>query len=239
MEKVSEEMLMAYADGELEAPERDRIAALAVADPTIAARIARYGRSAGAARDAFSAIHAEPVPAALVAGVLGRPASTTGQDNGSWRKAMGPIAASLVVISGLAGYLVGSGETAPDETSFLAAATSAPVLSALAATESGVPVHVDAGGHEVAAVATGTYPVGNGMCRIFEATGQNNGVRGVTCLTGDAWSVPVVVSTGAGAYRTASDTPTVMIDAFLDEVGAGADIGAEAEAALIVDNWQP
>ena len=79
--KVTDEMLMAYADGELDGAEKDTVARLAATDPLIAARIARFARSRQAVKEAFAPIHAQPVPPALVAAVLGSGGEKRAQDN--------------------------------------------------------------------------------------------------------------------------------------------------------------
>jgi hypothetical protein len=152
---------------------------------------------------------------------------------------MGAIAASVAVLAGLAGYFAGRDGGAGDSATFLAAATSAPVIAALAATPSGEPVTVLALGRAVQAVAVGTYPTDAGPCRIFEASGGGETARAVTCLGSDGWQVPLAIEGGeAGDYQTASDAATAAIDALLDGLGAGGALDIESEQALIAAGWQ-
>ncbi|SDG37361.1 anti-sigma factor family protein [Pelagibacterium luteolum] len=234
--KVSDEMLMAYADGELDRNERETIAALAVSDPAIAARIARFAGARQAVRDAFAPVLAEPVPDALIATITGAPKPARPAAYPFSRFAM-PLAASLVVAAGLGGYLFGQSSLSPEPTSFLAAATSASVLNALAATPAGEPVRVASSSYDIEALATGTYEVAGGICRTYEAGDADAALRGVACTDGASWQVPVTTLAPSATYRPAEDPGTTTIDAFLDSLGAGPDIGADAEAALIARDW--
>jgi anti-sigma factor RsiW len=239
-EYVSDEMLMAYADGELEAKERAEIAALAAVNPLIAGRIARFAQSRQVIGNAFSATLAEPVPDYLIDTVLGdRTRAAPRQDN-RFIKAIMPLAACLMLVAGICGYVIGTAQTgtAPRGMSFIAAATGAPLLDSLARAPSGEEVSVDDNGVSIVATATGTYPVVGGMCRIYDAQAGGESLRGVACIDGGNWSVPVTVATGARGYHPASETSLMVIDSFLDGIEADADIGVEAEALLIGNGWQ-
>lgn len=238
--KVSDEMLMAYADGELEGAERDGIARLAETDPVIAARIARFSSARRAVHDAYAPIMAQPVPEALIAALSGGASTRTPprQDNGFIRRFAMPAAASLILAVGLGGYWLGLSSNPPGEPSFIAIATGPSVLDALAGAPSGEPVHVMSGNVSIQTRATGTYEVADGLCRIYEASSGGDSLRGVTCTDGTHWSVPVAMTGEDGAYRPAQDADTAIIDVFLDSVAAGADIGPEAEAELIARGWQ-
>jgi hypothetical protein len=236
--KVTDEMLMAYADGELDGAEKDTVARLAATDPLIAARIARFARSRQAVKEAFAPIHAEPVPPALVAAVLGSGGEKPAQDNPILRWLV-PVAATLVVVAGVGGYFAGTMGSATSDGGFMAAATGTAVTDALAMTPSGTEVSVSSAGYAVTASATGTYQTDGGMCRIYEASSDGQFLRGITCTSGEGWSVPVATLEQAGeTYRPASEAGLYALDAFLDGVGAGGDIGDAAEQDMIARGWQ-
>ena len=69
MTRLTDEMLMAYADGQLDDAEKRRIEALIASDPAYAARVESFRRSGQAARDAFAGVMAEPVPLGLVSAI--------------------------------------------------------------------------------------------------------------------------------------------------------------------------
>ncbi len=126
--RVTDEMLMAYADGELENGERERIARLAAGDPAIAARIARFGASRVAARKAFAADHMEPVPASLIAAVTGGPIAPTRPASTRWQQALWPVAACLALAIGAGGYWLGQAGMDNAPGTLIAAATSEAAL---------------------------------------------------------------------------------------------------------------
>src|SRR5690606_8899622 len=123
-------------------------------DSAIAARIAQFARTGGLARDVFAPIHAEPVPADLIATVTGS-APSRRLDNSWLRTAMMPIAAMLVVVAGVAGYLAGAASPSSPAGGFFQAATSASLMDQLGRTPSGQSISVASNGLDIEAIATG------------------------------------------------------------------------------------
>lgn len=237
--KATDEMLMAYVDGELDPDAAAEIARLAARDAGVAARIAALRGAREAVEAAFGPIHGEPVPERLVAAALGAAQS---QDNRpGWHRRLPaalPLAAALVLVTGIAGFLAGGLWTAPPDTPAdpLALAASPLVLEALAGTPSGTPVEAGA----VIAVALGSHEVEGGVCRIFRVTDADGaGARAVACNTGGDWRVAVAArEAGDETFATASAAGVEAVDAFLDGLGAGPGLDAEAEAALIASGWR-
>ena len=64
-QEVTDEMLMAFADGELDDTEMARIAGAIDADPTLAARVDAFLQSRALSKAALGPLLAEPVPKAL------------------------------------------------------------------------------------------------------------------------------------------------------------------------------
>src|SRR5579859_449852 len=67
----SDEILMAYADGELDAATRAAVEAAAAADPQLAQRIAQHRSLRASLRAAFDPVLTEPVPERLLAAARG------------------------------------------------------------------------------------------------------------------------------------------------------------------------
>lgn len=229
-EKVTDEMLMAYADGELDTPEREKIALLAQADPALAARIADFSRSRAAVAGLYAPVRAEPVPPELVAAAMGRkPAG---------RPAFRPwgmaAAAMLAVAAGLGGYWTGLDR--PGAPGFFEAATGEAALAALAQAPSGEVVAL---GGTIEAMARGSYQTPEGPCRLYEARGADESLAGVACLGTEGWRVLAATrDSGPADYRPAAEAGIAALDSFLDGLGAGPDMGAEEEAALIARGWR-
>jgi len=77
MQKHSDEALVAYLDGELEADERAHVEAWIDADPAVRDRLLALSESAGLLRGAFADFVTEPVPERLIAAARGETAAAT------------------------------------------------------------------------------------------------------------------------------------------------------------------
>ncbi len=228
-EEVSDEMLMALADGELEDADamalRDRIAW----DGSLAARYAVFV-------DTREALHAAfvqgPVPGRLVAAVH---AASADKDDTAKRvveirprrlvDAVWPLALAASLVIG-----VGIGWGLRD------APSAAPGLQLVAEALSGVPTgeasHIEGVGM---ARVLGTFETERGLCRLIAAeAGQASQTQFVACHTLDGWQVAMSISEGSSeAYHAASGVGTEMIDLFLDSLGAGAALEPDAEAEAL------
>ena len=77
MQKHSDEALVAYLDGELDADERAHVEAWLEADPTVRDRLLALADSATTLRSAFAEFVTEPVPERLLAAARGETATAT------------------------------------------------------------------------------------------------------------------------------------------------------------------
>lgn len=266
--EMSDEMLMAYVDGELAAEEAAAVERAIAADAGLKRRAADFRDTRMLARGALAEDRAEPVPAALVAAVraaaerarqasAGTAASEAAAPVAAAPPAVDataaasgarviafpqrrraalfalPIAASLMIAAGLAGFLIGDARAPVTDV-----ATVAPlggdgaVTGALAGLVSGEERTL-ADGRRLAAVAS--FPVDDGVCRVFTVRGAEAGaVEAVACDRGAGLAVEVAVTATSddGAYTPASDVATGVVDAFLDAAGAGASLTVEEERAL-------
>jgi anti-sigma factor RsiW len=71
MSDVSDEMLMAYADGELSAAERRQVEACLARDPAASRRLEIFAGTPGLLREAFGGAASEPIPDRLLDTILG------------------------------------------------------------------------------------------------------------------------------------------------------------------------
>ena len=112
----SDEMLMAYADGELDSDSAGAVARAAANNSQVAARIEAFRASRQAAREAFADVLAEPPPDRLLA-TLRTGASTMGTDAAvvtlprrrRLPMTMLPLAAAIVLAAALGIFLTGRG----------------------------------------------------------------------------------------------------------------------------------
>ncbi|MDX5411687.1 MAG: hypothetical protein LPK02_01400 [Rhodobacterales bacterium] len=236
---VSDEMLMALADGELTGPDASKLLARIRANPDLAARYALFTDTADALR---RSVDPGPVPDYLISTVLTAPAGApdapgatvsnvtplrrkSGGRTGmtAWPMAM---AASLVLAVGVGGFLAGR-SLAPAPVGLEGAA------SALRGTATGGSIALADGR---TARALGTFDTEAGLCRLIAVGGADgHAERAVVCLAGDdRWRTAFAVSEGgAGMFLPASDMAVSLTDDFLDGIGAGAAMTPEAEARVL------
>ncbi|OZB19543.1 MAG: hypothetical protein B7X55_03180 [Rhodobacterales bacterium 34-62-10] len=251
---VSDEMLMALADGELTGPDASKLMARIRVNPDLAARFALFTDTAEALREAMDP---GPVPDYLISAVLTAPTgqaearnvearnteTQTTETRNSAASNVTPLrrkaatgtgqmvwpmalAASLVLAVGVGGFLTGR-SLAPAPAGLETAA------SALAGTATGGSVTLADGS---TARALGTFDTDVGLCRLIAVDGSDGHAdRAVVCQADDTnWRTALSVTEGgAGMFLPASDMAVGMIDDFLDGIGAGAAMAPEDEARVL------
>jgi hypothetical protein len=242
---ISDEILMAYADGELESTLRAEVEQAMRTDPTVAAAVERHRALRADVFAAFAGVLGEPVPERLQpqaaasgrvrADVLETARARALPARWSWPQ-WGGMAASLAV-GVLAGALGWQGMHADSATAPLARVGGALVaqgglaraLSGQLASEQGQEAGIRLGVSFQA--KDGSY------CRSFTM----GSAGGLACRSGGAWHVPVLADGGqeaAGAYRQAgSAMPAAVLDA-IDARIAGPALDAGAERAAREHGWE-
>lgn len=218
--------LMAYLDGELDAPERAAFERELAADAGLTAELDRQKRLRERLSFAYDPVLSEPVPAGLLA------TASAVNDRGSGHLGVGrwaAMAASLLVGLGIGlfamrpqgplteqgGVLVARGSLAQALTNQLAS---------------------DAGATKVSL----SFRTADGrFCRIFESAPAK--LAGVACREDDHWVARALSAWAPAtqtAYRTAgSQTPPAVLAA-VDEMIAGQPLDAAAEARARATGWK-
>ncbi len=222
--RITDEMLMAYVDGELP-PEVAAAVERAAAEPQIARRIDGFRRSRAATREAF-------------AGLLRCAAACASGSLPSCRRA-GRHGATALPCRSPPRWLWSSGSGATGPAGYLsrrrttwrrwparrrwqrrwARSRAAPrSISALARL-----------------VLTGTYPIPDGLCRSFALTRGSEALRGVGCDHGGGWRTELLVTdtTATAGAAPASGPAAELVDGFLDSAGAGAALPPAEEAGRL------
>jgi hypothetical protein len=245
---MTDEELMAYADGELSPLEAKRIEAAMAEDAALAARVARFRAVRRALRTAYDSVVSEPVPEHLRA-LLGdvaasEPPQPTPQvvDLGAAREqkraarfgppAWAAMAASLVVgvlvgralLPSDSGLFTGDGSYAGDElTRVLNTRLASADENQTDATRIGL-----------------TFQTADGdVCRTFSHTEDTHMTSGLACRDNDRWAIQVAINEIAeqGEFRQAgADAPAVLeaVDAMI----SGESFDAERERAARDRNWR-
>lgn len=256
---IDDELLVAYADGELDAAKAASVERAVAADPRLRARLANLTRAAELTREVFEVKGCDPVPAALIETIMRAPATTPEptvpsrqplrQRLADWWRIPLPAAAfgalALLAVGGLLGYLL------PDGRSVGAAITTAGVVPRdstlhLLLEEQPSGATLAAGGLSLEAVAT--FVDGDRVCREYRATddtGPYDYHAGIACRGDDAWHVAFSVDDYleqepvGGFYETASSRLHEAIDMFIEEYLGVDPIDDAAEGALLERDWRP
>jgi hypothetical protein len=243
-----DEVLMAYADDELDARTRASVDAAMASDPEIARRIARHKALRNRVHSAFNGVLDEPVPARLLQAARTEPA-------GSRMATVVPLARrqvrrwgwpqwTAIAASLIAGLIAGRVALLPSSTRdpivmkaghLLASGSLATALS-----------------DQLAADQTAAAPVRMGVsfrsksgeyCRTFTLS-QPVALAGIACRAPEGWQLGVLARVGAagegsGNYRqAASSLPPAVVAAVSNQI-AGEPLDARAEAAARGRHWQP
>jgi hypothetical protein len=225
---MTDEMLMAYADGELNPLEAKRVEAAIAADPALAARVEAHRRLRATLADAFAGVPAEPLPERLRAPletnvVQLRPRAAPSRP--AWASLAAAMAASLLVGLGL-GTQVPSGPIAEQGGALVARGS---LASALDSQSSGAPGDTR--------ILLSFQDRGGRFCRTFDSRAAS----GIACRDSGRWAVirtRAGSAASAGEYRQAN-SPTAALFAEAQEMMAGEPLDAAAEATARERGWRP
>jgi hypothetical protein len=242
--KFSDEMLMAYADGELDLVARAEIEAAMARDPKVAAAVERHRALASRVRSAYGGVLEEPVPeklASLVAGPGAAPvvelaAMRTVRDArampGGWRLPQWAALAASVAIGLFVGLLLMRGPAAPYEETAAGLVARGELDEALttrlasSADDADVRVGISFRDRE------------GGYCRTFHMH-RDAPLAGLACRSGEEWKLEVLATAPAhrGELRPAAAMPMAVLHA-VDAAIEGEPLDAAAESAARDAGWR-
>ncbi len=237
---MSDETLMAFADGTLPHEEAARVADRVAGDPDLAERVSHLRLGLLAARDAFADVLDEPVPERLLATLrAGTPATmrvipgsvptatAAGITAAPARRrlpARGMAIAASVLIGLFGGWMLrGEGPSGPG-------AIGADLAAALDHQPSGADATA------IRLLATHALPDG-GACRSFAL----QGMLGLACRdAAGPWRIAALVARGGdgGSFTPASGEDPLLAEV-LERRGAAPAMDATTERAAIARGWRP
>ena len=239
---VSEETLIAWADGELEAGDRARVDAAMAADASLRARAEAHAALRRRAAAAYAPVADEPLPQGLLDLIAAGGAGDARVIHADFRPRrwgkieIGAVAAALVVGIAVGGPLMQSVMPDPaissDGVALLAGGELARALERDAADGPDTPRPVRVGL---------TFRSREGRwCRTFTAR-DGGGLAGVACRQDGDWRVAMTAATPrtpeTEMRMAASDTPTVVLEA-VDQMMTGQALDAAAERAALEGRWR-
>lgn len=256
-----DEILMAYADGELDEPQRSEVERALLTDPDLAATVERHRALRKQVFDAFAGVLDEPVPGRLRPAVADKVHSL---DAARSARARAAAAASAGASATSAAAPPTTGRAAWPRWGALAATLVVGVLAGGAwfggADGGDGYMRADASGHlaargqlaaalsrQLASEAAPDSPVrigvsfatrDGGYCRSFSVGAS----AGLACRSGEDWRIAVLSEAGAAGgtgdtYRQAASMPAAVLDA-IDARIAGTTMDAAAERAARERGWR-
>ena len=237
---ISDQDLMAYADGETPEARRNEIEAAIAADPRVAARLAVHRALAARVKAAFDPVALEPAPERLIAAVsagavddanvIAFPTRRSVSGRPAWLSG-GAVAAGLVL-----GLVVGrlSGLERPAWISDDMAARGV-LAQALNTQLAGAKIE------SAVKIGVSFRATDGSICRTFSAA-RGGGFDGLACRRGPGWAVKIAVpAAGAGPvadYRTAASAlPTPVAD-LAQSLAAGPAFDSTSEAKARDEGWR-
>ncbi|MGF7163618.1 hypothetical protein FHS85_005288 [Rhodoligotrophos appendicifer] len=238
----SDEILMAYADGELEPSVAQDVECAVGENPEIARRILGFVKSRRAAKSVYASQAADPVPAVLEAAIRTRLASPNSlpetnqplttppaNDDAPNRRTFWPIAAAVALVLG------GAVGAAIDRT-YVGRTPEVGLLAGLEASEIQDQLsRLPTGSQDATALGTlrplASYKTEAGaLCRWFSLEGGSSNAQAVACLDQRRWTLALVdLRQGStNDYKPASGD-NGPVEAFLQSIGAGAPLDRTAE----------
>jgi len=236
---ITDEVLMAYADDELDAATRSEVECAIAANSELAKQVDRHRALRTQLSNAFGAVLDETIPEHLKAAVSGqqsssitnlaqaRAAKNTAQQTRRWSPANWMSIAASVTLGVLLGHFV-PGEQHRDS------------IVANAALERALSEQLASNSADSAVQIGVSYLAKSGdYCRSF-ATAGNDATAGLACRSNNTWQIrmlmPAEKSSGA-AYRTAGSTiPAAILDRVNHDIN-GEPLDAEQEATVVKRGW--
>jgi hypothetical protein len=248
--KFSNEILMAYADGELDEPQRSAVEAAVRGDPALAAIVEGHRALRADVFAAFAGVLDEPVPPQLHAAAAPKVLSLDAARNARARAttaAPGPAAAprsawprwgalaATLVVGVLAGSLWFDGSAA--NSGFVSAdAGGRLVARGQLAGALSRQLASDPAPNSPVRIGLSFATRDGGYCRSFSVGAS----AGLACRDGEAWRIPVLseaAATGGDYRQAASTTPAAVLDA-IDARIAGRTMDGAAERAARERGWK-
>jgi hypothetical protein len=245
---LDDETLMAYADGELGAAQREQITAALAIDPALAARVEKHRALRAEVAGAFATVLGDPVPEKLRAAASGTampverargnvvrfPSRGTRAASAPWHAREWLAMAASVLL----GVVISWRAFSPASPQVISASNGALVArGALASALDGQLASAQSGD---AAVKIGlTFKARDGSyCRSF--TLRDGGVAGLACRAAGEWRIPVTASADAagGDFRqAATSVPPAVMQAIEARISGDA-LDAPREALARDAGWK-
>jgi hypothetical protein len=246
---ISDRILMAYDDGELDAEQRAGVERSAAVDPALAARLERHRALRTRVAAAYAGVLEEPVPTALAALARGQDpeaakvvdlaavrAARRGRGGAGWRTG-GAMAACLA-----AGLALGAGWMALQATPSIAVRHGNLIAQGALARALSTQLASTQTADQPVRIGVSFRSKGGEFCRTFRIEGAD-AVAGLACRKPAAWSVEIAMAAAPAGertgFRTAASAIPPPIMTTVDSLSSGAALDAQGEARARARGWLP
>ncbi len=246
---ITDEVLMAYADGELDVAQAARAEQAMQQDASVAARVAQHRALRAQLQSGLSGVLSEPVPTRLLSMLQARPATNSAADkvvdlaqarqqkaaparrwhNREWFALAASLIAGVVIgmyaLSFNSSGLIATRDGALLAQGKLANALTTQLASSTAADSS---VHIGISFRD----REGNY------CRSFAIQGSS--LAGLACHEHNNWRVQMLTEakTQAGEFRQAGSATPPAVLALIEQQIDGEPLDTDMETAALREGWQ-
>lgn len=223
---ITDEMLMAYADGELNALEAERVEQAIAAEPRLAEQVAAQRRLRAMMGAEFDGVLGEPIPEQLRATVMPKVVPLRRPAQHAWAGWAAALAASLVFGVGLGSQLRERGAIVERGGALVAGGDLARALDTqLAGLTGEMRMLVSFRDRQ------------DRLCRVFDTSVA----AGIACREGEGWAVVRTRKDGehapAATYRQAGSADGALL-AEAQDMMAGEPLDAAGEARARASGWR-
>jgi anti-sigma-K factor RskA len=243
---ISDEVLMAYADGELDMKTRREVEDAIAADPRIARRVADHRALRDSLRSTYDKVLEEPVPERLLAAARQRAASQSGVvvPLRPLRRARTPsvpywgaIAASFVV-GALVWHFGAEFYSPPPVTARNGQLVASGVLDRALSTQ----LVQEQSAQSAVQIGVSFRAKGGTYCRTFQLRDAHN-LAGLACREQNNWKLQVLAQgeaapPGQPEFRPAGSSMPAAIAQAVDQSIEGEPLDAQAEAHARTNQWR-
>jgi hypothetical protein len=249
---LTDELLVAYVDDELDEAQRAMVRSVLDSNPMLCRRAEEMRLSRDLLREAFPLQVSAPVPAGIDAAAnrlaeacakLSAPPAPASRFEGRRKYAM--AAAVVLSLTAAAGYLawrMGLGFPQEPVTQLLQLDPDSALNGVLESTPSAQVVNASTEGASIRAVLTFRAKDGR-FCREFEVVAPAGGSTGIACRDHGVWRAEVLLSATAAPpdsnyYTPAGGSEEPAVAEVADRLIQGDPLSAEEEARLLSNGWR-
>lgn len=249
---LTDELLVAFVDDELDASQREMVSAVLTRSPALSRRAEEMRLARDLLSEAFPLREGEGIPAPIeaaanrLAEACAQRSSTRSRPFAFRSRRLFALAAGVILFGlGVATYLIwraASVSAGGGATALVRIDPDTPLHRVLENTPSAEVINAPAENAALRAVLTFRAKDGR-YCREFEILAGARGATGVACRAQGKWQTEVLISAAAAPsssnyYTPAGGSDERAVDDAIDHLIQGDPLGAPEEARILASGWE-